>query len=1321
MVGLLVVGLGSLRPVAAQTTVYTGPFSGTIAVGATARLDDGASVSGNVANSGTLQFNMSGSSAVANNAIISGTGVVRMTGSGTVSSLFDAQTYTGRTLLENGTLLINYNDRIGNTSSGVTFDGGRLRITNSGVSSTFSTARAMSLLSAGTIDTSSLANGSYDQPAVTGVVSGTGALTLAAHGLGDGASDAYLRFGGASTYTGTTTITSGMVYASNTAAFGTSTVVLDGGGLVAPNAVTVNNAIVVSGTANSLRAWTGDTMNLGGSISGAGGLLKTDNGTVNLNAANTYTGGTRIVAGTLNLGHYSALAGTTLDMASGDTGSIGFTVAQTGTYQIGALFGSRNINIGGKTLEIGRNGSGAEYAGVISGAGGVIFAGPSEAAIRGANTYSGGTELAGGVLSLQGTGKLIPGTISFTGGTLRYNAAGSEYDYSSQFSTAAGQNYAIDTNGYDVTYATRLQSIGGSLTKLGAGVLNLAGNTAAPNTVVLDLTTNVSAGGLQAVSGTADLRIGNSGTGTLNVSGGLVNNSVGFLGYNAGGVGTATVSSGTWANSGGLIVGMDGTGTLNVTGGSVTNTYGVLGSVAGSVGTATVSSGTWANSDVLLVGYNGTGTLNVSGGRVTNTQSSVGAFGGSIGTATVSSGTWANSGDLTVGNGGTATLTMSGGLVSVGGRLSRGTNGTINLNAGGTLQIGTGGAGGVLGVSTLTNNGTLIFNRSDVSTYSGIISGSGAVTKQGAGTLTLSGNNTYSGGTTLEAGTLTVTTAAAIGSGTLALNGGRFGTGAHVNLVFPNAVTVGSDVVFGASGWSGGLDFNGTTDLGGSQRLLTTAYNNVTFNGNVTNGGLTKAGVLKLVLTNSNGYTGPTVVSGGDLHLRGAGDISSSSGVDLASGAGLVVWLASGDRTLQMLTGSAGSVVVLGFRTLTVGNASSGAFAGRIIGSDGGLTKAGSGSLTLSGSNSFTGQTTVSAGTLILDSGNALAPTAAVVVNSGATLQANQPIRIGYLDSSGTVIGGGNLSSTLTVTRSGNIGGIADGTDSQGTFAAGIAKLGTGTSTVSSPNTYTGLTWVREGTLAVGTANPFAAASSLTVDSGAIYSNAIGSTTVTDVTVNGSILSSGGLLTATGILDGSGAITGDLLTTGEFRGSQTITGDVEVRGIHAPGNSPGIQTITGNLAYTTGGSGPSVVWELAENLASNSGATAFDQVFVGGDLDFATSTGFSMSFDSVGSTVNWGESSWNTNQQWTVWSVNGTTTGFASLSLAVSDWLDASGQSFGTLRPGSSFALGLGANGQDVVLNYNVAAVPEPSTMLLAGLGITAGLIHRWRVGRRRG
>lgn len=259
----------------------------------------------------------------------------------------------------------------------------------------------------------------------------------------------------------------------------------------------------------------------------------------------------------------------------------------------------------------------------------------------------------------------------------------------------------------------------GTLSLTNMGTLNLdprVTDLSAPaNTVVLDMTTSASSGLLRIRSGTGNLRVGNIGDGTLNVTGGRVTNSNGYLGYYDSGVGTATVSSGTWANSGELYVGFEGTGTLNVTGGSVTNTNGSLGVVAGSVGTATVSSGMWTNS-----------------------------------------------GNLTVGASGTGTLTMNGGLVTVGGTLSQGGAGTIQLNSGGTLQIGTGTTGGVLGVSTLANNGTLVFNRSDASTYSGIISGTGAVTKKGGGTLTLTGQTSFTNGLGATAGRLIVGSASSL-------------------------------------------------------------------------------------------------------------------------------------------------------------------------------------------------------------------------------------------------------------------------------------------------------------------------------------------------------------------------------------------------------------------------------------------------------------------------------------------------------------------------------------------------------------------------------
>jgi autotransporter-associated beta strand protein/T5SS/PEP-CTERM-associated repeat protein len=234
---------------------------------------------------------------------------------------------------------------------------------------------------------------------------------------------------------------------------------------------------------------------------------------------------------------------------------------------------------------------------------------------------------------------------------------------------------------------------------------------------------------------------------------------------------TTSASSGVLqmnAASGNLWVGGSGTGTLNMTGGRVSNSTGLLGFSAGSVGTATVSSGTWATSGDLTVGRNGTGTLIVTGGYVSNVNGFIAASTGSVGTATVSTGTWANSGNLTVGGasrGGTGTLTMNGGLVIVGGTLSKNAASTINLNTGGTLQIGVGGVSGVLGVSTLTNNGTLIFNRSGTSTYSGVLSGSGTVTKQAAGLLTFAGANSYSGLTTISAGTLALSGTGSIGTG----------------------------------------------------------------------------------------------------------------------------------------------------------------------------------------------------------------------------------------------------------------------------------------------------------------------------------------------------------------------------------------------------------------------------------------------------------------------------------------------------------------------------------------------------------------------------
>jgi autotransporter-associated beta strand protein/T5SS/PEP-CTERM-associated repeat protein len=241
---------------------------------------------------------------------------------------------------------------------------------------------------------------------------------------------------------------------------------------------------------------------------------------------------------------------------------------------------------------------------------------------------------------------------------------------------------------------------------------------------------------------------------------------------------TTTVDSGRLliGNNGGrtLYLGNTngGVGTLSINGGYVGNGSSYLGYEAGGQASVTVSSGTWSNGSFTYVGWDGTATVDVTGGSVTGVIASIGRNLGSVGSVEVSGGTMSYSSNITVGDQGTGSLTIgSGGLVVARGNVVRGAAGTINLNAGGTLQIGTGTNTGVLlgGTGSLANNGTVVFNRSNASTYTGVLSGSGAVAKLGTGQLTLGGANSYSGLTTISAGTLALSGSGSIGTGGLNL------------------------------------------------------------------------------------------------------------------------------------------------------------------------------------------------------------------------------------------------------------------------------------------------------------------------------------------------------------------------------------------------------------------------------------------------------------------------------------------------------------------------------------------------------------------------
>ena len=375
------------------------------------------------------------------------------------------------------------------------------------------------------------------------------------------------------------------------------------------------------------------------------------------------------------------------------------------------------------------------------------------------------------------------------------------------------------------------------------------------NSATLTVTTSgdLRSSGLMDVSGTAS-----SGIGTLNVTGGYVSSAGARLGQYSSSVGTATISSGTWvAGNVSFQVGGGGKGVLNVSGGKViTGDLDVGFSTPGS-GTVTISNGgVLSATKITLIRR---GRINVQGGTLTSTSGTIGSASGSFSsTVAVSSGTWANSGNLVVGTTGTGTLTMTGGLVVVGGNLTKSSVGTMNLNGGGTLQIGTGSTGGVLlsGTGNLIDNGTLIFNRSNASTYSGVLSGTGAVVKQGDGTLTLSGSSTYSRGTTLTAGTLALGNAHAIGaSGTISFGGGTLQSSA-----------------------SNTTDYSARFSNAASQQYqIDTNGENVTLASNLTStgGSFTKLGAGVLTLAGMNTYSGATTVSAGKLLVNGS--LSNSS------------------------------------------------------------------------------------------------------------------------------------------------------------------------------------------------------------------------------------------------------------------------------------------------------------------------------------------------------------------------------------------------------------------------------------------------------------
>lgn len=195
-------------------------------------------------------------------------------------------------------------------------------------------------------------------------------------------------------------------------------------------------------------------------------------------------------------------------------------------------------------------------------------------------------------------------------------------------------------------------------------------------------------------------------------------------------------------------------------------------------------------------------------------------------------------GDLTVNS--TNTYLLTGGFgITAGGTLTKSGTGTLILDVNsahsggtvvneGTVQVGNGGTAGSLGAGDITDNGALVFNRSDASSVSGVISGSGSVTKSGGGTLTLAATNSYAGNTTVNAGKLIVQ-AASSGGGAYTVGDGAT---LEVQASGGSSTLQVSALTLGASG---SLTKNFALGAGRSQVIpLVFATGNVALNGTVT-------------------------------------------------------------------------------------------------------------------------------------------------------------------------------------------------------------------------------------------------------------------------------------------------------------------------------------------------------------------------------------------------------------------------------------------------------------------------------------------------------
>ncbi|EJU9976972.1 autotransporter outer membrane beta-barrel domain-containing protein [Salmonella enterica subsp. enterica serovar Havana] len=952
------------------------------------------------------------------------------------------------------------------------------------------------------------------------------------------------------TYTGGTLISDGTLVASNVEALGTGDI--------------TDNAVLELNTG-------GDFDN---AISGSGQVVKSGDETLTLSGSNTYTGGTIISGGTLVATNVEALGtgdvtdnatlelntGGDFDNAIGGTGSVvksgdktltlsGANSYTGGTTISGGTLVASNVEALGSgdvtdnaTLELN---TGGDFANNIGGTGSVVKSGDKTLTLSGTNSYTGGTTISGGTLVANNVEALGTGDVT-NNATLELNTGG-DFDN------------AISGSGQVVKSGDKTLTLSGANSYSGA--TTISGGTL--------IATHVNALGTGAIDNRASLLLDASGQFTVTD---LTTESGGNTEIGAGSTLQATTL--TQKSDSTLTINLNGNtvdpvihaasqvslaGTLDITGvGDVLDsdpastddldTFTLIASdktIAGDFEKLTV-----AGMDADLADF-----ITVDG-RIDDTGKQY-----ELTTAL----TWyADRDDAVTDAHGTFNLTNADGSFAVntvlenvdatldpasatgwdGTSLIKQGAGTLILNAENTYTGGTTISGGTLvatnvdalGSGDVTDDATLELNTGG--TFDNAIGGSGQVEKSGDGTLTLSGSNTYTGGTTINDGTLIATSVDALGSGdvtdnaTLALNTG--GTFDNAISGSGQVVKSGDDVLTlsGANSYSGGTLISDGTLVASNVEALGTGdvTDNATLEMNtggdfINNiggtGRVEKSGDDALTLSGSNTYTGGTTINDGTLiatsvDALGSGDVTNNAVLELNTGGDFINNIGgtgrvekSGDETLTLsgsntYTGgtliSGGTLVATNVEALGTGDVTDNAVlelntGGDFINNIGGtgrVEKSGDDTLTLSGSNSYTGGTLISSGTLVATNVDALGSgdvtdNATLELNTGGTFDnaisgSGQVVKSGdetlTLSGANSYTGGTLISGGTLVATSVEALGSGDVTDNAvlelntgGTFdnaisgSGQVVKSGDKTLTLSGANSYTGGTTISGGTL----------------------------------------------------------------------------------------------------------------------------------------------------------------------------------------------------------------------------------------------------------------